>query len=330
MIHNELKLQRIVMEVFGGCNYKCKMCPQVNPGRDRSFVKKMPLDIFEKILDQIVPKYGTPAINLEGSGEPTLVKNLPEYVKAVKKRGLTCLMFSNGFNLESEFMQGVIDAGIDVLRISMIGYNREKYLEWMGVDHFDKVYANLVETRDYIRKSVSNCNLMTYHLITDNDNIGGEVAQYRQNIIDSIGLQAFIWKMHNWSGNYDNPNPRTMQEKRSCGRPFAQELTVRAGGEDGRFGAVTPCCQTLGPPNEIKSILGHFDTQSFEEIYFGEKYEELRKAHYRKDFESIEYCRNCDFLDGDPEVLVWSNAPNAKVNHMLGTDDEFVLTECIE
>jgi len=107
MIHKDLKLQRIVMEVFGGCNYKCKMCPQVNPGRDRSFVKKMPIDIFEKILDQIVPKYGTPAINLEGSGEPTLVKNLADYVKAVKKRGLTCLMFSNGFNLKSEFMQGV-------------------------------------------------------------------------------------------------------------------------------------------------------------------------------------------------------------------------------
>ena len=26
-----LKLQRIVMEVFGGCNYTCQMCPQSNP-----------------------------------------------------------------------------------------------------------------------------------------------------------------------------------------------------------------------------------------------------------------------------------------------------------
>ena len=45
--------------------------------------------------------------------------------------------------------------------------------------------------------------------------------------------------------------------RKSCGRPNAPELTVRAGGKEGRTAAVVPCCQTLGPPNEEKSILGH-------------------------------------------------------------------------
>ena len=26
--NKNLKLQRVVMEVFGGCNYTCHMCPQ--------------------------------------------------------------------------------------------------------------------------------------------------------------------------------------------------------------------------------------------------------------------------------------------------------------
>ena len=34
--------------------------------------------------------------------------------------------------------------------------------------------------------------------------------------------------------------------------------------EPGRLGAVTACCQTLGPPNESKSIMGHLDKESFE------------------------------------------------------------------
>ncbi len=324
---SNVQIKRIVMEVFGSCNYKCKMCPQSNPGRDKSFRKKMPLEIFEKILDDIVPEYGTPAVNLEGSGEPTLVSNLAEYVSAVKSRGLTCLMFSNGVNLTGKFMENIIERGIDVIRISMIGYNREKYHEWMGIDNFDHVLANIIETRDYIKSSKSSCQLMTYHLITNNNDIVSEIDEYKQNIIKPARLQSYIWKMHNWSGNYNNPNPRAMHEKRSCGRPFAPELTVRAGGENGRYGAVTPCCQTLGPPNELKSILGHFDTQSFEEIYFGKKYTALREAHKAKAFDRIEYCRNCDFLDGDPEVLVWSNDPHANVNHMIGTDDDFVLTD---
>ena len=45
----------------------------------------MPLKDFEKILDDIIPKYGKPQINLEGSGEPTMAKDLPKYIEAVKK-----------------------------------------------------------------------------------------------------------------------------------------------------------------------------------------------------------------------------------------------------
>ena len=94
-----LELQRIVMEVFGGCNYTCQMCPQSKPGRGKNFTRKMPLDKFKKILDDLVPKYGYPQINLEGSGEPTMAKDLPEYIKAVKEKNLKCFMYCNGARL---------------------------------------------------------------------------------------------------------------------------------------------------------------------------------------------------------------------------------------
>ena len=68
-------------------------------------------------------------------------------------------------------------------------------------------------------------------------------------------------------------------------------------------------------------------TLIFGKIYFGKKYEELRDAHKKEKFDKIEYCKNCDFLDGDPEVLVWSNDKSARINHMLGTDDDFTLTD---
>ena len=45
-------LERAVIEVFGGCNYKCQMCPQ-STGRGHDWVRKMPLDLFEKTLDQL-------------------------------------------------------------------------------------------------------------------------------------------------------------------------------------------------------------------------------------------------------------------------------------
>ena len=323
----KLKLQRIVMEVFGGCNYTCQMCPQSNPGRGKNFTRKMPLKEFERILDMIIPKYGKPIINLEGSGEPTMAKDLYEYVKAVKSRGLKCYMYCNGARLQGDFMKKVIDADIDFIRFSIIGYDKSKYKQWMNIDNFELIINNIIEAKKYVETTKSNCELSTYHLITDNNKINFEVEQYKKNVISKTKSLAYIWKMHNWSGNYENKNARTKTTRKSCGRPNAPELTVRAGGSANRTAAVVPCCQTLGPPNEEKSILGHLDKQSFEEVYFGEKFNDLRKAHNEKDFDRIDYCKDCDFLYEDPEILIWTNDKTAKVNHMLGTDDDFILTD---
>ena len=327
MNNTKVNLKRIVMEVFGGCNYTCQMCPQTNPGRGKSFTRKMPLVEFERILDEIVPKHGTPQINLEGSGEPTMAKDLPQYIKAVKKRNLKCFMYCNGARLNGKFMEEVVDAGIDFIRISVIGYNRDLYKKWMNIDNFELILKNLTELKSYVKLSKSNTKVSTYHLITNNDNINEEIEHYKKNVINVVNSIAYIWKMHNWSGNHDNINPREKTKRRSCGRPFAPELTVRAGGKIGRTGSVVPCCQTLGPPNEEKSILGHLDRSSFEDVYFGKEYEDLRKSHEEKDFDRIDYCKNCDFLYDDPEAIVWTNDKNHQLYNMLGTGEDFILTD---
>jgi len=313
-----MDLERVVLEVFGGCNYSCSMCPQAT-GRGQDFTRKMPLDLFESVLDQITPAYGKPIINLEGSGEPTLAKNLPEYIEACTRRGLKSFMYCNGTNLTGDFLNDVVDAGIDFIRFSFIGYTPELYKQWMSEDRFYEIRDNAIETKHCIQQHNSNCELSSYHLILDNNQVDYEVEQYKNAFIDPVGCIGYIWKMHNWSGNYQPLYLRNPEKRKTCGRPFAPELTVRAGGLNGKQGAVTPCCQTMGPPNEATSVLGHFEDQSFEDIYWGDAYEQLRSAHREGRFDDIEYCKNCDFLYDDPEVLVWSNDPNASVNYMLGT-----------
>ena len=207
----QLKLQRIVMEVFGGCNYTCQMCPQSNPGRGKNFTRKMHLKEFERILDMIIPKYGTPIINLEGSGEPTMAKDLYDYVHAVKKRGLKCYMYCNGANLRGDFMKKVIDAGIDFIRFSIIGYNQNVYKKWMNIDNFDLIIQNINEAKEYIKNTGSKCQLSTYHLITDNNQLAFEVEEYKKNVVKKTEVLSYIWKMHNWSGNYENKNARKKQ-----------------------------------------------------------------------------------------------------------------------
>ena len=42
-------------------------------------------------------------------------------------------------------MRDVVDAGIDFIRISVIGYNRELYKKWMNIDNFNLILSNLID-----------------------------------------------------------------------------------------------------------------------------------------------------------------------------------------
>ena len=308
----EPKIERAVIEVNGGCNYTCQMCPQTNPGRHKGFLKKMSIDEFKYYVEQCVDR-GVKVVNLEGSGEATLNRNLPEYIQILTDYNVSSFIFSNAFRFKGDFMKKCVDAGLSRIRFSIIGYNKEKYKEWMNRDAFEFVRENAIEAQEYITKSNGVTEIASYHLITDNDKVEYEIEQYKKNWIEPTNSLSEIWKMHNWSGVYENPNERQGGIK-TCGRPFAPEITIRAGGLDGKKGAVHPCCQVLGRDEE--AVLGHMSENTFDEIWNGKEFQELREGHITGNYPS--YCKDCDFLVDDPEVLVYTNY-NRDVHNLAGT-----------
>jgi len=116
--------------------------------------------------------------------------------------------------------------------------------------------------------------------------------------------------MHNWSGLYgDVPYERQglthAPVRRTCGRPFAPTLEVRAGGPGSHTGAVVPCPFVLGRDSE--AVLGTLDTHSVAEVLNGPTYEHLRQMHREGRWDEVSYCRGCDQLYDVPESLVWTN-----------------------
>lgn len=307
---DNLRVEVLDAEIFGGCNYKCHFCPQ-SQGREKDFIRRLPMETFEKMVDDAM-QYGLKTVTLHGSGEPTLNKEFPDYVRAVKERGLTCISFTNGFRLFPKLSESLVDAGIDILRISCIGYDEPTYEKSMKGGIFEQVRDNVAAFAEISAGSESQIHFN--HLIIDNDQIEFEVREYKKTWHDHCAerggkVAAEIWKMHNWAGSdkIEIGYERETRVKRSCGRPNAPLLQVRAGGTGGHRGTVVACCMVLG--QDSKAELGYLDTQSIAEVVSGDKYTELRAAHDEKRFDDIDYCKNCDQLYETPEALVWSNIP---------------------
>jgi len=314
-----MKIDRAVIEVNGGCNYSCSMCPQDvrTGGRHKDFLKKMSLSEFEDNVADCA-QHGLRVVNLDGSGEATLNRNLPKYIEIVKKYNAKAFIFSNGYRMEGKFMRDCVDAGLDFYRFSWIGYDVAAYDKWMYNrigGSFGSTWDKVKAMRDYVKETNSDCVVATYHLITDNDNQEFELQHYKK-IVEELDVKTEIWRMHNWSGVTDISESGVRKgEVKTCGRPFSPDVVIRAGGLDGKRGAVHPCCQVLGRDEE--AVLGHTSEKSIEEIWNDVPYSTLRGQHTSGEYPS--YCSGCDFLISDPEVLVWTNFERDLMK-MHGTD----------
>ncbi|MBI5417535.1 radical SAM protein [Candidatus Poribacteria bacterium] len=71
------------------CNLRCRHCTWVN-----KITTDLSLDQWKRIIDEIYNR-GCFVVFIEG-GEPTLRKDLPEIIEYIKKKGMVCVLFTNG------------------------------------------------------------------------------------------------------------------------------------------------------------------------------------------------------------------------------------------
>ena len=109
---NTLKLQRIVMEVFGGCNYTCQMCPQSNPGRGKNFTRKMPIKEFEKIN-------GSESRFIFESMKKDNVRITLSFEEKCKLQNKSTLLLSF-----EKFMRKTVDRRIEIFNKEMVDVNK--------------------------------------------------------------------------------------------------------------------------------------------------------------------------------------------------------------
>ena len=130
----------LYLEVTNRCNLLCETCP-------RTFeTLEPPADMSWSLFTRIVDQYPNIArVVLHGVGEPMLVKDLPRMIRYLKDRGIYVLFNTNGTLLQAKKFQGMIDCGLDELRVSLDAADRATYLKVRGKDFFHRIVRDVSE-----------------------------------------------------------------------------------------------------------------------------------------------------------------------------------------
>lgn len=270
------------------CNAHCIMCPREKMDRQTGIMDQ---EKYEASIDEVV-ELGATRVTLTGFGEPMLDRKLEEKVDYAKRKGLKVHIITNGSVLTMQRSVGLLLAGLDEIRISFYGTRQESYESVMRQLDFRRASDNLENLIFARNTGAHKTKIMLSFLVMPENEKDVEMFKCRwESKVDSIE----IWKPHNWS---DGREYRIrMGEKNTCGRPENGPLQIQWNGD------VIPCCYDYN--NSM--VLGNAFEQSVVDILKGEKYEALREAHRKKEFERFPFCNNCDQLLEHADALVYSN-----------------------
>jgi sulfatase maturation enzyme AslB (radical SAM superfamily) len=314
LLHPEVRY-----EVTDHCNAECIMCPRDKHehGREHGI---MALDLYKKSIDEIVA-LGATKIVLTGFGEPLVDKTLEKKVAYAKSFGLNTYIISNGSLLTEKRANGLIDAGLDEMRISFYGMRPETYNVVMRKLDFNVTMKNLLRFLELREKKGSKKPRLelSYLVMAENESDTEEFQKFWEPRADAIE----IWKPHNFGDGRDyRERLEELEVKTTCGRPENGPLQIQWNGE------VIPCCYDYN--NQI--ILGNAFTTPVLEVLNGAKYRLLRIAHRDKKFGCFPYCNQCDQLLPHADALVYTNRHNLppEVAVKMSNTDLYNLVEAKE
>lgn len=133
------ELDWIQVEVTTRCQAACVYCPHtiLSPGMRQT---DMPLALFSRLLPFL--EY-TQMIYLQGWGEPLLHPALFDMIRMGKKLKKTVGFTTNGMGLDEQTIHAIIDAGVDILGVSLAGTSPGTHDRFRRGNDFRRLMQNL-------------------------------------------------------------------------------------------------------------------------------------------------------------------------------------------
>jgi radical SAM protein with 4Fe4S-binding SPASM domain len=283
----------IGIEPTTSCNLRCPECPSGL----RSFTRptgRIDSAFFREIIDQIHPHVGY--LTFYFQGEPYLHPEFLEMTAYASARKIYTVTSTNAHYFTDATAHATVRSGLSELIISLDGTTQQSYEKYRIGGNIGKV---LEGTRQLIkaRKGARSPRvILQFVVFRHNESEIGAVQQLARSLgVDELRLKsAQVYRYEDGSelipekvryARYTRSSEGKWSIKNSllnhCWKMWHSCVVTW----DGR---VVPCCFD----KDADHVMGNLKEESFQAIWFGERYREFRTSLFRSRSE-IDICRNC-------------------------------------
>jgi MoaA/NifB/PqqE/SkfB family radical SAM enzyme len=244
----------------------------------------MDFDLFRKVVDECAA-LGITHVRVHNYGEPFLDRELVEKVRYAKQKGIAEVgMISNGSLITEEVAQGMIDAGLDAINISVDAAGKEVFESTRVHLKYDEVTDN-IRTLARLRRASGKTHPKLILSFVRQHNSADEAAFIAE--WTPVADKIHITDLHNWAG--------TLNDKTEVNYPCYRLWLTFTVLWDGR---VSMCCADF----DGRHIFGDLRTQTIAEVWNSPVYRAARRQHLESGGPGI--CRSCDLPKKDSPLWI--------------------------
>lgn len=273
----------LMLELTNACNLRCVMCRNATMKRKRGF---MSMEVIERALTE-AKELGIKKIALYTTGESLMHLEFIDIVKKVKEYDFYCYTTSNGLLLTEETCEAMIEAGMDSVKISIDGANKEEYEQIRIRGKWDRLLekmALLKRTRDRLKSEMKIYAGAVVTVVNENS-----IEQFKEvfgPLVDGIYLSPLV----NQSGQLPEVYEKLKSDKVSietAWKPCKMLWDRIVLSYEGNF---TACCVDY----ELDLQIGSFDEMSLEDAWHSAQMQAWRKMHLEGTVADMDLCKTCN------------------------------------
>lgn len=264
------------IEITNDCKLACTMCTHAGMTRPIGYMEP---GIFESVVCSAAAA-GISDVNLTTVGEPLLHPECGSYVEYCKQRGLRVVLYTSLQCSDTAQIDRIISAGIDVLKVSIEGIDKESYERIRKGANFGLLMRNLKRIAETRRSRQKHPRICIHTTVPPEGYTEHSFSRLWQQFSDEIEFSP----LGNQGGRLEFSERVVLDgaRRKPC-RHVLDSISVTYNGD------LSFCCVDF----EADMLLGNIVSETIAEAWHSREFCRVRSMHKNRDFRDLSHCSVC-------------------------------------